>query len=80
MGTNHDEGRTFTQGFASYTRRQYVQFVNQTYGPQAPAILRHYPWGAYPAPYTASNAIGGDLDRQRIRHRPTGAPSARAGS
>ena len=58
MGTNHDEGRTFTQGFASYTEQQYVQLVDQAYGPQAPAILRHYPWSAYPAPYTASYAIG----------------------
>lgn len=58
MGTNHDEGRTFTQGFASYTERQYVQFVDQSYGAQAPAILQRYPWSAYPSPYTASYAIG----------------------
>jgi carboxylesterase type B len=58
MGTNHDEGRTFTQGFASYTEQQYVQFVNQSYGALAPAILQHYPWSAYPSPYTASYAIG----------------------
>ena len=58
MGTNHDEGRTFTQGFSSYTEQQYVQFVDQSYGAQAPAVLRHYPWSAYPAPYTASYAIG----------------------
>jgi carboxylesterase type B len=58
MGTNHDEGRTFTQGFASYTEQQYVQFVNQSYGALAPAILQRYPWSAYPSPYTASYAIG----------------------
>ncbi len=58
MGTNHDEGRTFTQGFASYTEQQYVQFVDQSYGAQAPAILQRYPWSAYPSPYTASYAIG----------------------
>ena len=58
MGTNHDEGRTFTQGFASYTEQQYVQFVDQSYGALAPAILQRYPWSAYPSPYTASYAIG----------------------
>ena len=58
MGTNHDEGRTFTQGFASYTEQQYVQFVDQSYGAEAPAILQRYPWSAYPSPYTASYAIG----------------------
>ena len=58
MGTNHDEGRTFTQGFASYTEQQYVQFVDQSYGAEAPAILARYPWSAYPSPYTASYAIG----------------------
>jgi para-nitrobenzyl esterase len=58
MGTNHDEGRTFTQGFASYTEQQYVQFVDQSYGAAAPAILQRYPWNAYPSPYTASYAIG----------------------
>ncbi len=58
MGTNHDEGRTFTQGFASYTQQQYVQFVDQSYGAEAPAILQRYLWNAYPSPYTASYAIG----------------------
>ena len=58
MGTNHDEGRTFTQGFASYTEQQYVQFVDQSYGALAPSILQRYPWSAYPSPYTASYAIG----------------------
>jgi carboxylesterase type B len=58
MGTNHDEGRTFTQGFASLTQQQYTQFVDQSYGAQAPAVLQHYPWAAYPSPYTASYAIG----------------------
>ncbi len=58
MGTNHDEGRTFTQGFASGTEQQYVQFVDQSYGAEAPAILQRYPWSSFPSPYTASYAIG----------------------
>ena len=58
MGTNHDEGRTFAQGFASLTEQQYVQFVDQSYGAQAPAVLQRYPFSAYPSPYTAAYAIG----------------------
>jgi para-nitrobenzyl esterase len=58
MGTNHDEGRTFTQGLASVTQQQYTQFVDQSYGAQAPAVLQRYPWAAYPSPYTAAYAIG----------------------
>ena len=58
MGTNHDEGRTFTQGLAGLTKQQYTQFVDYYYGALAPAILQRYPWSAYPSPYTASYAIG----------------------
>jgi carboxylesterase type B len=58
IGTNHDEGRTFAQGYASLTRGGYVGFVDRSYGALAPAILRRYPWGAFPAPYTAAYAIG----------------------
>jgi para-nitrobenzyl esterase len=58
MGTNHDEGRTFTQGFAYETEQQYIQQVDQQYGAQAPAVLAHYPWSAYPVPYTAAYALG----------------------
>ena len=57
MGTNHDEASNFTQGFASYTEQQYVQIMDLL-GTLAPAILRRYPWNAYPSPYTASYAIG----------------------
>jgi para-nitrobenzyl esterase len=58
MGTNHDEGRTFTQGFASYTEQQYTQFVDELYGSLAPAVLQRYPWSAYASPYTAAYALG----------------------
>ncbi|MGH3170721.1 MAG: carboxylesterase/lipase family protein, partial [Trebonia sp.] len=58
MGTNHDEGRTFAQGFASYTESQYTQFADSSYGALAPQVLARYPWSAYPSPYTAAYAIG----------------------
>ena len=58
FGDNHDEGRTFTQGFAGDTGQQYVSYVDSTYGPLAPQVLAHYPWSAYPSPYTAAYALG----------------------
>ena len=61
MGTNHDEGRTFSQGYAGYTQAQYTQLVDSTFGALAPQVLAHYPWSAYPSPYTAAYAIGAIL-------------------
>ena len=58
MGTNHDEGRTFAQGLASLTRRQYVLFADSAYGSRAAAILLRYRWSAFPGPYAAAYAIG----------------------
>ena len=58
MGDNHNEGRTFSQGFTSLTEQQYQQFIGQLYGSRAPAILARYPWSSYPSPYTAAYAIG----------------------
>jgi carboxylesterase type B len=58
IGDNHDEGRTFAQGFTGLTEQQAAQFVTQLYGSRAPAILARYPWGSYPSPYTAAYQIG----------------------
>ena len=58
MGTNHNEGRTFTQGFTALTQQQADQLISQLYGAKAPAILARYPWSSYPSPYTASYMIG----------------------
>ena len=58
MGDNHDEGRTFAQGFANITEQQYSQLIGQFYGSRAAAVLQHYPWSAYPSPYTGAYAIG----------------------
>jgi para-nitrobenzyl esterase len=58
IGTNRDEARTFTPGFASSTAAQYRLFVRQTYGSLAPQVLARYPFSAYPHPYTASYAVG----------------------
>jgi para-nitrobenzyl esterase len=58
FGTNHDEGRTFAQGFTALTQAQYVAFVKASFGSLAPQVLARYPWSAYPHPYTAAYAIG----------------------
>jgi para-nitrobenzyl esterase len=59
MGTNHNEGRTFSQGLAADTEQQYEQLITQLYGAAlAPRILARYPWSSYPSPYTAAYAIG----------------------
>ena len=59
MGTNHNEGRTFAQGFTSYTQAQADAFITSLYGTSAaPAILARYPWSSYPSPYTAAYMIG----------------------
>ena len=39
IGTNHNEGRTFAQGFAGLTQQQADDLITQEYGPRAPAIL-----------------------------------------
>ncbi len=58
IGTNHDEGRTFAQGFASFTAKQYQQYVTATYGSLARQVLARYPLSAYPSPYAAAYAVG----------------------
>ena len=59
IGTNHNEGRTFSQGFTGLTQAQADQLITTLYGSaQAPAILARYPWSSYPAQYTAAYMIG----------------------
>jgi carboxylesterase type B len=57
-GANHDEGRTFAQGFAAMTQQQYEDFVRAGFGAHATQVLARYPFSAFPAPYTAAYAIG----------------------
>src|SRR5690242_6162506 len=58
IGTNHDEGRTFAQGFTALTQDQAAQLIASEFGAKAPAILARYPWSSYPSPYTAAYQIG----------------------
>jgi carboxylesterase type B len=58
LGTNHDEGRTFAQGFTGFTEAQADALITSEFGSRAPAILARYPWKSYPSPYTAAYLIG----------------------
>jgi beta-glucosidase len=58
IGVNHNEGRTFAQGFTGLTRQQAAQVITQLYGARAPQILARYPWTSYLSPYTAAYQIG----------------------
>jgi para-nitrobenzyl esterase len=57
IGANRDEGRTFAAGFIGQTQAQYTAWV-QTFGPEADAILAHYPWPADSDKFTAAYLAG----------------------
>jgi carboxylesterase type B len=59
IGTNHDEGRTFSQGLTGLTEAQADALIKSDYGSaRAAAILARYRWTSYPSPYTAAYMIG----------------------
>jgi carboxylesterase type B len=58
IGDNHNEGRTFAQGFTGLTQAQAGAFITSLYGSRAPDVLTRYPWDSYPSPYTAAYLIG----------------------
>jgi para-nitrobenzyl esterase len=58
IGTNHNEGRTFAQGFTGLTQQQAAQLITSEFGSRAAAILARYPWSSYPSPDTAAYQIG----------------------
>ncbi|MFZ1996276.1 MAG: carboxylesterase family protein [Solirubrobacteraceae bacterium] len=58
IGTNHDEARTFAQGFANAPESVYVQTIDSEFGANAGKVLAEYPWSSFPSPYTTAYAIG----------------------
>jgi para-nitrobenzyl esterase len=58
IGTNHNEGRTFSQGLAGLNEQQYDGLIQSQYGANASKVLAEYPFSAFPSPYTAAYAIG----------------------
>ncbi len=58
IGYNHNEGRTFAQGFTALTQQQADGVISGIYGSRAAQILARYPWSSYPSPYTAAYMIG----------------------
>jgi para-nitrobenzyl esterase len=65
LGTNQDEARYFTQGYAAYTQQQYDQIITQLYGTLArdPGAL---PVDRLSQPLHHRLRPGGGLDRQRL--------------
>jgi carboxylesterase type B len=57
-GANRDEGRTFAVGFVGFSQAQYVGVVRAIYGPNADAVLAHYPWPATADQFTAAYLVG----------------------
>lgn len=58
IGANRDEGRTFSAGNIGWTKTQYLDWVQQTYGDRAPAVIRRYPWPAHADRFTAAYLTG----------------------
>jgi para-nitrobenzyl esterase len=58
VGSNRDEGRTFTQGMIGSTEEQYTALVRGRFGPSADAVLAQYPWPADADQFTAAYLVG----------------------
>jgi para-nitrobenzyl esterase len=57
IGTNHDEGRTFAQYYATTSEKGHESSINASYGRRAAAVLARYPWKSFPAPYRTAYAL-----------------------
>ena len=77
IGSTRDEGRSFSQSSIGWTRAQYEDFVRSSFGANADAILKQYPWPAetkdraavayqVAAIRTDSGALGADAFEQGI--------------
>lgn len=58
LGSNRDEGRTFTQGAIGQTRADYLAFLQSTFGTNAGKVLRHYPWPRNADKFTVAYLTG----------------------
>ena len=58
IGSNRDEGRTFSQGDIGWSEAQYDNWVHQTYPTNTDAVLAHYPWPADGDQFTAAYLAG----------------------
>lgn len=60
VGSTRDEGKLFVIADADITAAQYTSLIQSRYGPNAAAVLAHYPVSAYPAPFYALAAVTTD--------------------
>jgi carboxylesterase type B len=58
IGTNHNEGRTFSEGLAKAPEPTFVKMIRSEYGRSASKVLAKYPWASFPAPYQTAYALG----------------------
>jgi para-nitrobenzyl esterase len=57
IGTNQNEGRTFSAGFAHASQSVYMKTIRAGYGKQAGRVLAEYPWGSFMSPYRTAYAL-----------------------
>ncbi|HLI61377.1 MAG TPA: carboxylesterase family protein [Solirubrobacteraceae bacterium] len=58
IGTNQNEGRTFTQGFAHAPESVYVKTIRAGFHRAAGRVLAQYPWANFMEPYRTAYALG----------------------
>lgn len=49
IGTMRDEGRSFSQDAIGWSQKQYIAWIDSSFGHNAQSVLRHYPWPAQAA-------------------------------
>ena len=57
IGTVRSEGKLFFTAQAGLTAAQYTTAIDTRYGPDAAAVLAHYPLSSYPSPFYARAAV-----------------------
>ena len=58
VGSNRDEGRTFTQGAIGQGKAEYLDFLRSTFAGNAAAVLSRYPWPKNPDKFTVAYLEG----------------------
>ncbi|MEW9552055.1 carboxylesterase/lipase family protein [Nonomuraea sp. NPDC050783] len=66
IGSTRDEVRGWALPFANATKEQYERAIRLEFGAQADAVLAHYPYSAYPSPYTGTYAISSVWDDSSV--------------
>ena len=79
IGTNHNEGRTFAQGFTGLTQEQAAQLITSEFGSRAAGHPGPLPVVLLPEPVHRGVPDRRHLDRQRLPDRDRRLPGAEPG-